>query len=566
MTHTALARKYRPLTFAEVATQAHVSDTLRRAVSMGRVGHAYLFSGPRGVGKTTLARVLAMALNCPSRTAEGEPCGACEDCRRIWSGSTSLDVVEIDAASNRGVEDARDLRERAMYAPSDEHRHKVYIVDEAHMLTREAWNALLKILEEPPPRVHFIFATTEPQKIEQTAAPILSRCQRFDFRRMGTTDIVERVREVLEREGVVGEEEALLLLARKADGGMRDALSLTDQVIALSDGPLTAYTVRRILGVVGDDHYMRLFDLVASRDRAGIFDLVESLQDQGFDLVEFYHGLVEALRTLLRFSVGGGAQEVASDRWKAWQDRSAYFDPGDLLRMLGLAAELEVNGSLRRTQQPRVLLELLLLRFVWMDRTVDLEALLRTLGGTPASPAPPVVPVSAPAPSRPREEAPPNRRVPPVTSTASDSVAAPTPVSANSSAVPPSKAAGEDWMMAWQALVQGGQGLPAGVRPFLLAASVAKEGSTVLVSLPSGPGLDRVRGDDVRVQLQTLLAQRVEEPLTLEIREMTEETPTGSLQGRISQQEVRKGKIKDLLDREPDLEGPVQMLDLDLRD
>src|SRR3954454_21743370 len=162
----ALARKYRPKSFADVAVQSHVSNTLRGAIARGRVAHAYLFCGPRGVGKTTLARVLAMALNCPHRSPEGEPCGECDSCTRIWAGKTSLDVVEIDAASNRGVDDARELRERAMYAPSEEDRFKVYIIDEAHMLTREAWNALLKILEEPPPRVIFVFATTEPQKIQ----------------------------------------------------------------------------------------------------------------------------------------------------------------------------------------------------------------------------------------------------------------------------------------------------------------------------------------------------------------------------------------------------------------
>src|SRR6478609_2799036 len=208
----ALARKYRPKRFADVAVQSHVSSTLKGAIARGRVAHGYLLCGPRGTGKTTLARVLAMALNCERRfdpALDGEPCGECINCQRIWSGASSLDVVEIDAASNRGVDDARELRERAMYAPSGDDTYKVYIVDEAHMLTREAWNTLLKVLEEPPPRVVFVFATTEPQKIAQSAAPVLSRLQRFDLRRIGPADVRERLESVLAAEHIPAEPEAL---------------------------------------------------------------------------------------------------------------------------------------------------------------------------------------------------------------------------------------------------------------------------------------------------------------------------------------------------------------------
>src|SRR5678810_650087 len=224
----ALARRYRPKRFADLLVQDHVSTVPRGAVARGRVGHGYLLTGPRGVGKTTAARILAMAPNCPNRDPSGEPCGVCEECVRVWNGAANLDVVEIDAASNRGVDDARDLRERAMYAPSSDTSYKVYIVDEAHMLTREAWNALLKILEEPPPRVVFVFATTEPQKIAQSAAPVLSRLQRFDLKRISIQEIIKRLETVLESEKITATGESLAMIARAADGSMRDALSLTD--------------------------------------------------------------------------------------------------------------------------------------------------------------------------------------------------------------------------------------------------------------------------------------------------------------------------------------------------
>ena len=259
----ALARKYRPRRFADVAVQSHVATTLRNAISSDRVAHAYLFCGPRGTGKTTLARVLAMALNCEKCSPDCEPCGECEACTRIWGGHTSIDVVEIDAASNRGVDDARDLRSRAAYAPSGDKNYKVYIIDEAHMLTREAWNALLKVLEEPPPRVVFVFATTEPQKIAQAAAPVLSRVQRFDLKRIGPADVRERLAVVLKAEGITADADALGMLARAADGSMRDALSLTDQVLSLG-GTVTTQGVRDALGLVHEDEIWRCSTLSPS--------------------------------------------------------------------------------------------------------------------------------------------------------------------------------------------------------------------------------------------------------------------------------------------------------------
>ena len=378
----ALARKYRPKKFSDLLVQDHVAAALRGAVAGNRVAHGYLFAGPRGVGKTTAARILAMALNCERRGAAGapagEPCGECDSCTRIWTGAANLDVVELDAASNRGVDDARDLRERAMYAASAEGRHKVYIVDEAHMLTREAWNALLKILEEPPSRVVFVFATTEPQKIAQSAAPILSRLQRFDFRRIGPRAIADRLRHVATAEGLAADDDALHLIAKSADGGMRDGLSILDQVVSFGEGPVTAARVREVLGLISDDVYGELLRLVSERDPKAVFPLVERLVDAGADLGEFVAGAGEIMRAVLLANLGGKPEGLTEPMQELLGKYRSLLPAPDLVRLLAALTELE--PQLRSSGNARLAVELLLLRWAMMSRTVEIGQVLEALG------------------------------------------------------------------------------------------------------------------------------------------------------------------------------------------
>ena len=486
-----------------------------------------------------------MSLNCPQRTSEGEPCGTCQNCEHIWGGHTSLDVIEIDAASNRGVDDARELRARAMLAPSEEDRYKVYILDEAHMLTREAWNALLKILEEPPPRVIFCFATTEARRIQQSASPILSRCQRFDFRRIGADDIMKRLGEVLQAEGIGFDPEALRAIARKANGGMRDGLSLLDQVLALSDEEVKVEAVVRVLGVVAEERYLQIFDLILERRHGGVFDFVEVLLDEGHDLVEFYHGLTERLRLLLRIALDAGEAPgmMAAELRDAYRQRAANFAPGDLVRMLAMASSLEVDGSLRRTGRPRVMVEMLLLRMSYLDRTVELEDIIRSLGGVPArEPAP-----SAPAPKAPREPAP----------------SAPAP---KAPPEPPLRPA-TDLASAWPALLADRERmatLPGGVATFLRAATASESDGALVLEIP-GPGEARLRQQGVLRVLEeglALHAGRDSAKISI-VGSGADGDPDG---GRVTEDSVRRTRLQQLVKRAPHLERAVDELELDLVD
>ncbi|MCP4628832.1 MAG: DNA polymerase III subunit gamma/tau, partial [bacterium] len=280
MSYLVFARKWRPLTFDDVVGQQHITDTLKRAIEKNRVAHAYVFSGTRGVGKTTTARILARALNCDTGPTT-EPCGSCESCKAIINGS-SFDVLEIDGASNSGVDDIRELRENISYT-SMGGKYRIFIIDEVHMLSKSAFNALLKTLEEPPKNVIFIFATTEPQKIPET---IHSRCQRYDFRRIASEQIVGQIEKICTHENITFEKSGIELIARRADGSMRDALSLLDQVCSFCQENITEKEVRSVLGIVETELYNDVLEAIAEKSALPVLHAVEDILNRGFDLLE----------------------------------------------------------------------------------------------------------------------------------------------------------------------------------------------------------------------------------------------------------------------------------------
>ncbi|MGC8747391.1 MAG: DNA polymerase III subunit gamma/tau [Candidatus Kapaibacteriota bacterium] len=373
MEYLVTARKWRPLKFDEVVGQEHITQTLKNAVRLNRIHHAYLFSGPRGVGKTTTARILARVVNCEN-PIDAEPCNKCESCVAILEGR-SLDVIEIDGASNNSVDDIRTLRENAKYPPVSG-KYKIYIIDEVHMLSTSAFNALLKILEEPPSHLIFIFATTEPHKVIPT---ILSRCQRFDFHRMEINSIIEQISKIARSEGIDIDEMSLFTIAKKSDGSMRDAQSIFDQFVASAGKLIRFEKVKELLHIIDDEYYFKVSSAFHQRNPSLAFEIVEELTSNGYEYTEFLSGLLEHFRNIffIKLTQNPNKMNLPKSIVDRYFDEASKFQEKDLIRIMNLISTVE--QQIKFSTMPRIRLELLLLQIIEMPSVIEIDELIKEI-------------------------------------------------------------------------------------------------------------------------------------------------------------------------------------------
>lgn len=374
MEYQVTARKWRPKKFDEVVGQEHITSTLKNALKSGRIAHAFLFTGPRGVGKTTTARILAKALNCEN-PIEYEPCDNCSMCESI-SNSQTMDIIEIDAASNRGIDEIRTLRESVKYAPT-RGKYKVYIIDEVHMLTKESFNAFLKTLEEPPAHTIFIFATTDVHKLPLT---IISRCQRFDFRRIQLDVIKEQLSTIAKAEGIEIDDKTLTTISKKADGALRDAESYFDQVIAFCGAEIDFETVSKMLNLIDEELYFKISDAVLNKDFKVVFETTDIMYKNGWDFIDFLDGLGEHFRNILTVNITQKTSliesaEVFRTRYAEYTDT---FSKGDLIRLLNYINKTQQD--IRFSQNQRLKIEIALTHLIGMERSHTLNELLSDVG------------------------------------------------------------------------------------------------------------------------------------------------------------------------------------------
>lgn len=370
---TVSARKYRPLKFSEVVGQEHITSTLKNAITLGRVAHAYLFTGPRGVGKTTTARILAKSLNCENPQG-AEPCDSCKSCENFKT-SQYVDVIEIDAASNRGIDDVRTLRDSVKFAPTHG-KYKVYIIDEVHMLTKESFNAFLKTLEEPPPNIIFIFATTEIQKVPIT---IVSRCQRYDFRRIKVDVIKEQLRFIANSEEVTIDDKTLTLIARRAEGGLRDAESFFDQTVAFCGKTVDYETVISLLNLIDDQSYFKLTKAILEKEYKLAFEISDEVYGHGWSFNDYLEGYTEHLRNLLTVTAtGSDALLETADEYKLlYKTYASRFSEGDILRMISFITK--ALYEMKSSQNQRIKFELTLSFLISLENSTRISELINQL-------------------------------------------------------------------------------------------------------------------------------------------------------------------------------------------